>query len=148
MRRLYPFALAVLSLAASPASAGPAIPPEVQVYKTATCGCCVKWVDHLEENGFRVRVQDVVDVAPYRKKGGVPAPLGACHTAFVDGYVVEGHVPADAVKRLLAEKPKIAGLVVPGMPIGSPGMEMGSRKDPYAILALGKDGATTIYERR
>ena len=136
------------ALVAGPAVAGPSIPPEVTVYKSATCGCCVQWVEHLEKQGFLVRTVDVVDLAPYRAKAGVPAPLGACHTAFVGGYVVEGHVPGDVVKRMLAEKPKIAGLVVPGMPIGSPGMEMGSRKEPYAILALGKDGSTSVYERR
>ncbi|CAG0970419.1 hypothetical protein MYXO_01267 [Myxococcaceae bacterium] len=130
------------------ASAAPPIPPEVTVYKTPTCGCCVKWVEHLEREGFLVRSIDVVDLAPYKAKAGIPERLGACHTAFVGGYVVEGHVPGDAVKRLLAEKPAIVGLVVPGMPIGSPGMEVGSRKDPYAILALGRNGETSVYERR
>lgn len=146
-RALAPVALALAALAGS-AAAGPGIPPEVTVYKTASCGCCVLWAEHLQREGFLVRSIDVVDLAPYKRKAGVPAPLGACHTAFVGGYVIEGHVPGDAVKRLLAEKPAIAGLVVPGMPIGSPGMEMGARKDPYEILALSKDGTTAVYERR
>lgn len=139
--------LAVLLMAA-PAVAGRPIPPEVTVYKTATCSCCAKWVAHLEQQGFLVRTVDVMDLAPYKRKGGVPATLNACHTAFVGGYVVEGHVPGDVVKRMLAERPSIAGLVVPGMPIGSPGMEMGSRRDPYSILALAKDGSISVYEER
>ena len=146
-RALAPVALAIAALAGS-ATAGPGIPPEVTVYKTASCGCCVLWAEHLQKEGFLVRSIDVVDLAPYKRKAGVPASLGACHTAFVKGYVIEGHVPGDAVKRLLAEKPAIAGLVVPGMPIGSPGMEMGARKDPYEILALSRDGTTAVYERR
>jgi hypothetical protein len=148
MRTLVRALIVVWFASAAAAFAQPAIPPEVQIYKTATCGCCSRWADHMEDAGFRVRVQDVTDLAPYKGKGGVPASLEACHTAFVGGYVIEGHVPAEAVKRLLQEKPKIAGLVVPGMPIGSPGMEMGSRKEPYAILALDKDGKTSVYERR
>jgi hypothetical protein len=146
-RRLLLVALAALGLTRG-AAAGPALPPEVTVYKTATCGCCVKWTEHLQKQGFLVRSVDVVDLAPYKAKASVPPRLGACHTAFVGGYVVEGHVPADAVARMLAEKPAIAGLIVPGMPIGSPGMEVGSKKEPYAILALGRDGSTSVYERR
>ncbi len=148
MRTLVRALIVVWFANAAAAFAQPAIPPEVQIYKTPTCGCCSKWADHMEDAGFRVRVQDVTDLAPYKGKGGVPSSLEACHTAFVGGYVIEGHVPAEAVKRLLQEKPKIAGLVVPGMPIGSPGMEMGSRKEPYAILALDEDGKTSVYERR
>lgn len=146
-RTLLVAALAAFGLApAGPAK--PTFPPEVTVYKSATCGCCVQWIEHLRTHGFRVRGIDVVDVAAYRAKAGVPPRLGSCHTALVGGYVVEGHVPADVITRLLSEKPAIAGLVVPGMPIGSPGMEDGSRKDPYAVLALGRDGSTSVYDRR
>ncbi|MCC6641791.1 MAG: DUF411 domain-containing protein [Deltaproteobacteria bacterium] len=132
----------------APAAAAPPLAPEITVYKTPTCGCCVAWMEHLEKEGFRVRGIDVVDLAPYKGKARIPTALESCHTAFVGGYVVEGHVPGAAVKRLLAEKPAILGLVVPGMPIGSPGMEVGSRKDPYAILALERDGTTRVYEQR
>jgi hypothetical protein len=122
--------------------------PAVAVYKSPTCGCCSLWVDHMRQNGFTVKTQDVEDVAQVKTTYGVPAALGSCHTAVVGGFVVEGHVPADAVKRLLREKPKVAGIAVPGMPVGSPGMEMGSRKDPYAIMAFDRTGKYEIYERR
>lgn len=122
--------------------------PTVSVYKTATCGCCSKWVDHMRAQGFDVKVQDVGDVGPVKVTHGVPEELSSCHTALVGGYVIEGHVPADAVKRLLRERPKVAGLAVPGMPLGSPGMEQGGRRDPYAIVSFDKAGQRKIYERR
>lgn len=120
--------------------------PEIKVYKTPTCGCCVKWVDHLEASGFRVSVQDVTDLGPIKARAGVPRAVAACHTAFVGDYVVEGHVPASTVKRLLREKPDARGVAVPGMPMGSPGME-GPRSEPYAVLLLGRDGGAKVYER-
>lgn len=123
-------------------------PPNVSVYKTATCGCCAKWVDHMRAQGFDVKVQDVGDVGPVKVTHGVPEDLSSCHTALVGGYVIEGHVPADAVKRLLRERPKIAGIAVPGMPVGSPGMEQPGRRDPYAIVSFDKAGQRKIYERR
>ena len=123
-------------------------PPSATVYKTATCGCCAKWVDHMRAQGFVVKVHDVDDIGSVKAKFGVPRELGSCHTAVVGGYVIEGHVPADAVKRLLRERPKVAGLAVPGMPVGSPGMEQPGRQDPYAIVSFDQAGQRRIYERR
>jgi hypothetical protein len=123
--------------------------PQVVVYKSPTCGCCVNWIAHMKQSGFDVKSMDVEDIDKVKRTYGVPPSASSCHTALVDSYVVEGHVPADAVSRMLREKPKIAGLAVPGMPVGSPGMEMpGGRKDPFAIVAFEKNGTTTIYERR
>lgn len=121
--------------------------PTVTVYKSPTCGCCVKWVDHLEENGFRVKSIDTQDVAVLKARYGVPGDLTSCHTAVVDGYVVEGHVPAEEIKRMLTEEADVAGLTVPGMPMGSPGME-GPRTDSYDIIAFQKDGRRSIYASR
>ena len=119
----------------------------VTVYKTPTCGCCAKWVDHLEANGFRVKVVDLADVTPMKIRYGVPADLGSCHTALVSGYFVEGHVPAEEIHRMLETGEPIAGLAVPGMPMGSPGME-GFRSDPYDIVAVEKDGGRRIFASR
>ena len=94
--------------------------PEMTVYKSPTCGCCGKWITHMEENGFQVNAVDVLEMNIVKQKYGVSRELASCHTAVVDGYVVEGHVPADDVKRLLSEKPDVMGLSVPGMPVGSP----------------------------
>jgi hypothetical protein len=120
--------------------------PEVAVYKTPTCGCCGAWVKHLEANGFRTDVTVLDDLAPIKAKQRVPARLGSCHTAVVDGYVVEGHVPAEDVHRLLRERPQALGLVVPGMPAGSPGME-GPVSESYATLLLAADGSTSVFAR-
>jgi hypothetical protein len=102
----------------------------------------------MKAAGFVPEVHDVVDVSPVKTKGGVPPDLQSCHTAIIGGYVIEGHVPADVIRQLLAEKPRIAGIAVPGMPIGSPGMEMGVRKDAYEVIAFTKDGKTSVYARR
>ncbi|WP_420125395.1 DUF411 domain-containing protein [Longimicrobium sp.] len=119
------------------------------VYKTPTCGCCRSWVDHMQAAGFAVEVHDMPDVAPVKQEHGLPGHLASCHTAIVDGYVVEGHVPADVIRRMLAERPQVAGIAVPGMPAGSPGMEVpGGRKDPYDIIAFSKDGKVSVYETR
>ncbi|MBT9567199.1 MAG: DUF411 domain-containing protein [Thiobacillus sp.] len=117
----------------------------VDVYKSPTCGCCSKWVDHLMANGFTVRAHDTADVAAHKARLGVPAGYGACHTAQVGGYLVEGHVPAKEIKRLLQEKPPVRGLVVPAMPAGSPGMEVDGRKDAYEVFAVNRDGSTRTY---
>jgi hypothetical protein len=117
------------------------------VHKTPTCGCCADWVKHLRTNGFEVVVHDIPSTAAEQQRLGVPANLQSCHTAEVDGYVIEGHVPADLVRRLLSERPQIAGLAVPGMPAGSPGMEMGY-KEPYEVIAFEKSGRTSVYARR
>lgn len=120
--------------------------PTVTVYKTPTCGCCSLWVDHMAENGFDTRTYDVESTAQIREQNGMPAKVGSCHTAIVDGYVVEGHVPAEAVKRMIEEKPDIVGITVPGMPIGSPGMEVAGRDAaPYDVLAVNADGETEVY---
>jgi hypothetical protein len=123
-------------------------PIAMSVFKSPTCGCCGMWVEHMKANGFTVIVQDVEDIDAVKRKLGVPAAVGSCHTAQAGGYVFEGHIPADAVQRFLKERPKVAGLAVPGMPIGSPGMEMGGRKDPYSILTFDQKGQTSVYEKR
>ena len=107
--------------------------PLVTVYKSPTCNCCGLWVEHLEASGFKVDVVPKANVMPIKEKLGVPAAMGSCHTAEVDGYVIEGHVPAQDIHRLLKERPTARGLAVPGMPVGSPGMEMGNRLDPYHV---------------
>lgn len=120
---------------------------DVTVYKSPACGCCGKWVEHMEQAGFTVEVQDRQDLTPIKSELGVPGGLQSCHTAKVGDYVVEGHVPADLIQRMLKEKPAIRGLAVPGMPMGSPGME-GPHKDDYEVLALRHDGRTEVYARR
>lgn len=117
-----------------PRSAADEADGTVEVYKSATCTCCLKWVDHLRESGFKVKVHNETDLGRTRKQLGVPASLSSCHTAVAGGYVIEGHVPANDIRRLLAERPSAKGIAVPGMPIGSPGMEMGDRKDPYEVV--------------
>lgn len=121
--------------------------PVIDVYKSPSCGCCSKWIDHLGVNGFKVRAHNTDDVISHKYRLGVPAGHGSCHTAEVDGYLVEGHVPAREIKRLLAEKPKARGLVVPAMPIGAPGMEMSNRKDSYEVLLVNRNGSTRVYAR-
>ncbi len=119
--------------------------PVVDVYKSEYCGCCAAWVDHLKANGFAPKVTNVANPSDYRERGGIPNELGSCHTAIVQGYAIEGHVPASDIKRLLAEKPKAKGLAVPAMPLGSPGME-GPRKDPYDVLLVQADGKTKVFK--
>ena len=119
---------------------------EVVVYKSPSCGCCKAWVSHLKENGFNVTVHDQYDMQPIKRQMGVPQRLQSCHTAQVGSYVIEGHVPAADIVRLLREKLAVKGLTAPGMPMGSPGME-GTRKDPYEVLAFQPDGRTSVYAR-
>ncbi len=118
--------------------------PQVLVYKTEGCGCCNGWVEHLQAAGFEVDARNVTDLMSVKVDAGVPTDLSSCHTAVVDGYVVEGHVPASVVARLLTERPEVAGIAVPGMPIGSPGME-GPNPQPYEVLAFDRDGARTVF---
>ncbi|MBK7901135.1 MAG: DUF411 domain-containing protein [Betaproteobacteria bacterium] len=125
-----------------PASAADA----VDVYKSPYCGCCEKWVEHLQQAGFAVRTHDVNDVPAARQRLGMPERLGSCHTAKVAGYVVEGHVPAADIQRLLKEKPKAIGLAVPSMPPGSPGMES-PKPVPYNTLLVQAGGATTVFAK-
>jgi len=136
------FLASALAIPALASAAGPVI----DVYKSASCGCCEGWVKHLRANGFTVKAHDVANPSDYREKAGIPNQLGSCHTALVQGYAIEGHVPANDIKRLLAEKPKAKGLAVPAMPMGSPGME-GDRKDPYDVLLVKNDGRTSVYKQ-
>jgi hypothetical protein len=116
----------------------------VEVFKSPYCGCCGKWVEHLRQNGFEVKTHDVEDVTAARKKTGMPDRLGSCHTAKIGGYVVEGHVPAADIQRLLKEKPKALGLAVPSMPPGSPGMDS-AKPIPYQTLLVKTDGTTQVF---
>ncbi len=120
----------------------------VEVWKDPTCGCCKDWIAHLEKNGFEARVHDTGNTAA-RQRLGIPSQYGSCHTAVVDGYALEGHVPVREILRLLNERPNAIGLAVPGMPIGSPGMdgpEYGRRRDPYDVLLLARDGTSRIFQ--
>lgn len=110
--------------------------PSIQVFKSPTCGCCSMWVDHLARSGFEVEAKDVADLDAVKQMAGVPAHLQACHTAVIEGYAIEGHIPASAIKKLLAERPAIKGLAVPGMPQGSPGMPSAT-PEPYDVIAFG-----------
>lgn len=140
------WAALALAAAASPAFAG-ADAPLVEVWKSPSCGCCKDWVAHLEANGFRVRVHDVGNAA-MRGRVGIPVALGSCHTALVSGYALEGHVPARDLQKLLKDRPVAIGLAVPGMPVGSPGMDgpaYGGRRDPYQVLLVAKDGSSSVF---
>ena len=119
---------------------------EVVVYKSPTCGCCSKWVDHLREEGFHVTTHNRTDMNTIKAENGITKKLASCHTSLVEGYVIEGHVPARDIKRLLEEKPAVAGLAVPGMPMGSPGME-GAYEDPYVVISFQQKGKTRVFSR-
>jgi hypothetical protein len=122
--------------------------PTIEVYKSATCGCCSKWVEHLQGHGFKVHTTNREDLAELKAKHNVPQPLQSCHTAIVDGYVLEGHVPASDVQRLVKERPAIIGLAVPGMPVGSPGMEIpGVKVQPFDVLAFDKARTTRLFTK-
>ncbi len=133
-----------LADATSTAAASTGDYPALMVYKTASCGCCNGWVEHLEHEEFEVDSRDVTDLATIKRDVGVPTQLASCHTALVDGYVIEGHVPAEAIRKLLDEHPEIAGLAVPGMPVGSPGME-GPNPQPYTVFAFDRAGNATPF---
>ena len=131
-----------------PATARAAAPTPVEVWKDPQCGCCQDWVDHMQANGFQVKVHETGNNA-VRARLGLPQKLGSCHTALVGGYLVEGHVPASDVRALLQQKPKALGLAVPGMPVGSPGMDgtaYGDRRDPYDVLLVARDGGTSVFK--
>jgi len=122
--------------------------PPVTVYKSKYCGCCGEWVKHMENNGFKVNVIETEALNEVKIKYNVPAPLASCHTAIIGNFIVEGHTPASSIKRFLKEAPKDAiGLAVPGMPLGSPGMEQGNMKQPYDVLAFDKQGHTVVFEK-
>lgn len=118
---------------------------EIYVYKNPHCGCCNKWISYLKEQGYTVKTENISMLPAMKEAVGITSELESCHTAVVDGYVVEGHVPAEDIKRLLVERPDIKGLTVPGMPIGSPGMEDGDTKERYDVIAIKKDGSTYVY---
>jgi hypothetical protein len=125
--------------------------PVIEVWKSATCGCCKDWISHVESQGFAVTTHVVSDAVKQaqRQRLGLHDKFGSCHTALVGGYLLEGHVPARDIKRLLKERPRALGLAVPGMPVGSPGMdgpEYGGRKDPYAVLLVQRDGSAAVFQ--
>jgi hypothetical protein len=121
----------------------------IEVWKSATCKCCINWVKHLEANGFAVNVNaaDPSMLDRIKRQSGIGEELASCHTAKIGGYVIEGHVPAPDIKQLVAERPDALGLTVPGMPVGSPGMEQGAETEPYDVLLIKKDGTTEIFAR-
>ncbi|MEP7183742.1 MAG: DUF411 domain-containing protein [Betaproteobacteria bacterium] len=137
------YALLLVALLQGPAAAAADL-PTVTVYKSATCGCCTRWAEHMRQQGFTVTTHDVADVGAERRRLGMWDGFSACHTAVVGGYVVEGHVPASDIKRLLAEKPKALGLAVPNMPNGSPGMES-PRPVPYDVLLVQNNGSVRTF---
>ncbi len=122
-------------------------PATITVYKSPTCGCCGKWIDHAESYGFTVVTRDISweELDRMSDEHHVPRTLRSCHLSLVEGYVVEGHVPADVIRKLLRERPAVAGIAVPGMPIGSPGMEQGSRREPYSVVAFTASGGMSVY---
>ena len=141
-------AFATLGLTTAAAPSGRDSPdskkPTITVYKDPECGCCKSWIEHLIKHGYLVHVNDTRELAQVKQSLGVPGQLKACHTALVGGYLVEGHVPASDIDRLLKQRPKVAGIAVPGMPVGSPGMEMGAPQ-PYSVISFDKTGKTAVF---
>ena len=139
--------IAAIALLVTMPAFSEATTPAIEVWKSATCQCCVKWVTHLETNGFAVKTNaaDTAALNAIKRAAGISEKLDACHTAKIDGYVIEGHVPAFDIKRLVAERPDAVGLTVPGMPVGSPGMEQGDKTEPYDVLLIKKDGTTEVF---
>lgn len=151
VRRPVPWTLAGLAaagvIAAAALQSGPAAADAtITIYKHPSCGCCGRWADYLAAEGFTIEMRDVQDISAVKAEQGVPADLGSCHTAVADGYVIEGHVPADAIRRLLADRPAVRGIAVPGMPAGSPGME-GPPPVPYNVVAFDAEGRRRIIAR-
>jgi hypothetical protein len=144
MRKTIGLAVLGLVVALTSGSAQAPRPVAIDVFKDASCGCCANWVEHLRRRGFAPTSMNVADISAVKNTHGVPAQARSCHTALVGGYVIEGHVPAADIQRLLKERPAIRGLAVPGMPIGSPGME-GANPRPYDVLAFDKNGQTKVY---
>lgn len=144
---------AVLGLVVAAAAVGrvalatPSPKPEITVFKSPTCGCCRQWVEHARAAGFRVVAHDTTDLDGVMRRYGVPPRLSSCHTAVVGGYVIEGHVPADVISRLLRERPHVAGLAVPGMPASAPGMDLPSQAR-YDVVTFDRAGTTSVYTTR
>lgn len=119
----------------------------MKVYRSASCGCCKGWIDHIRENGIEVEDVVVEDVSYFKNKLGVPSELRSCHTGVINGYAIEGHVPAADIKKLIHDKPQVVGLAVPHMPVGTPGMEMGNRKDPFDVISFDDKGDTQVFKQ-
>lgn len=126
------------------ASWASASPTKLEVFKSPYCGCCGAWINRMRLAGFQVRVFEMEDVSSVKERLGVPEDLQSCHTAVIHGYVIEGHVPASDIRRLLSARPMAAGLAVPGMPVGSPGMEQGNRRDPYQVILFSRSGRSAF----
>lgn len=140
-------ALGALFGSAAIVAAAPAA-PLLRVYKTPACGCCTAWIDRMKRAGFtRVEIVSIDDTTPIRRRLGVPDAYASCHTGLIEGYALEGHVPPADVQSLLRSRPRAAGLAVPGMPLGSPGMEAGTRREPFQTLLVGKDGKARVFAR-
>lgn len=141
--------LLTLATALSFGLAGQALaePTQIDVKKTNGCGCCLAWMDHLEENGFAPTGQDMFAglLVRFKLDSGVPQRMVSCHTGLIDGYVIEGHVPANDIRRLLSERPDAVGLAVPGMPLGSPGMDQSRWREAYDVFLINKDGSTEVF---
>jgi hypothetical protein len=117
----------------------------ITVYRSPSCGCCGIWIEHMKKHGFQITDIKTDDMAAIKQQHNIPENLASCHTAIIDGYVLEGHIPADDIKRFLTKKPNLVGLTVPGMPIGTPGMESGKIKQPFAVLAFNNQGETKVF---
>ena len=138
--------LAIFSiLAMTTAIASDALVRDIVVYKNPECGCCTKWVKYLQDNNYNVTIEHTRDVLAVKKRLGVPEKLAACHTAVIDGYVVEGHITHRDIKRLLLFRPDIKGIAVPGMPVGTPGMESGSTVQPYNVMSFDEHGTVEVF---
>lgn len=139
----------ILSIFASsaPISYAQTVVPNTTVYNSPECTCCGKWMNHLKEQGFAIKNIPTTDIEQVKQKYNIPNNLTSCHTAIINGYVIEGHVPADDIKRLLAEKPNVAGLTVPQMPVGTPGMEIGNQKDPFTVFSFAPKGKVGVFNK-
>ncbi|WP_114953319.1 DUF411 domain-containing protein [Sphingosinicella terrae] len=142
IRRKLSLVLAPLALLACVQNATAAT---IEVVKSPYCGCCTHWIDYLRHEGFEVNVVEAEDVSPTARRLGVPDDLRSCHTASIEGYAIEGHVPAADIRRLIEQRPQAAGIAVAGMPVGSPGMEQGDRRDPYQTILFHRDGRRTVF---
>ncbi|WP_427160409.1 DUF411 domain-containing protein [Aliinostoc sp. HNIBRCY26] len=133
---------------ASSAIAETLVTPQVKVYRSPSCSCCGNWLDHIQKQGFKIQADiKTDDIDAIKEKYNLPPELASCHTAIIDGYVMEGHIPADDIKRFLQQKPQLAGLAVPGMPVGSPGMELGNEKDSFTVMAFNHKGETQAFQK-
>ncbi|KAF3890220.1 MULTISPECIES: DUF411 domain-containing protein [Nostocales] len=119
---------------------------EITVYRSPSCGCCGSWVKHMQKHGFQIKDIKTDEIEAIKQKYNLPQELASCHTAIIDGYVMEGHIPANDIKRFLQQKPTLAGLAVPGMPVGTPGMEVGNKKQPFAVVAFNNKGEVKLFQ--